>query len=101
MANPAYHSFLLEIEMIVDGVLFKERKDQTKTLNDEGVEESLLIHTRVIGERSYTAKQFIFDGEEDEEIIETDMTDSELENFKNEWEKKLGILTRFFQFFLD
>ena len=92
--------------MIVDGVLFKERKDQTKTLNDEGVEESLLIHTRVIGERSYTAKQFIieFDGEEDEEMIEmieTDMTDSELENFKNEWEKKLGILTRFFQFFLD
>ena len=56
MANPAYHSFLLEIEMIVDGVLFKERKDLTKTLNDEaGVEESHLIHTRVIGERSYTA----------------------------------------------
>ena len=95
--------------MIVDGVLFKERKDLTKTLNDEGVEESHLIHTRVIGERSYAAKKSITDREEEEEeMIETDMDDSQLENFKNEWEEKWnpsiredepGILTRFFQMF--
>ena len=108
MANQAHRSILLEHEMIVDGVLFKERKDMTKTLNDEGVEESHLIHTRVIGERSYTAKQSITDRKEEEEMIETDMDDSQLENFKNEWEEKWnpsiredepGILTRFFQTF--
>ena len=105
MANPAHRSILLDHQMIVDGVLMRERKDLTKTLNDEtGVEESHLTHTRVIGEKSYTAKQSITDGEEEEEIIETDMDDSELENFKNEWEEKWnptiqedepGILTRF------
>ena len=95
--------------MIVDGVLFKERKDLTKTLNDEGVEESHLIHTRVIGERSYTAIDFF-----DTEMIETDMDDSQLENFKNEWEEKSpiefdclmsredepGLLTRFIMDFI-
>ena len=95
--------------MIVNGVLMRERKDLVKTLNDEtGVEESHLTHTRVIGEKSYTAKQSITDGEEEEEIIETDMDDSELENFKNEWEEKWnptiqedepGILTRFSKIF--
>ena len=110
MANPAHRSILLDHQMIVDGVLMRERKDLTKTLNDEtGVEESHLIHTRVIGEKSYTAKQSITDGEEEEEMIETDMDDSELENFKNEWEEKWnpsiqedepGILTRFLLRFL-
>ena len=109
MSNPAHRSILLDHQMIVDGVLMRERKDLTKTLNNEtGVEESYLTHTRVIGEKSYTAKQSITDGEEEEEIIETDMDDSELENFKNEWEEKWnpsirddepGILTRFSKIF--
>ena len=56
---------------------------------------SYLNHTRVIGERSYSTKQsitfqdmnleYIPDGEE---MIETDMDGSELENFKREWEEK-------------
>ena len=88
----------------------RERKDLTKILNDEtGVEECHLTHTRVIGEKSYTSKQSISDGEKEEEMIETDMDDSELENFKNEWVEKWkpsiredepGILTRFFKIHL-
>ena len=88
----------------------RERKDLTKILNDEtGVEECHLTHTRVIGEKSYTSKQSITDGEKEEEMIETDMDDSELENFKNEWVEKWkpsiredepGILTRFFKIHL-
>ena len=106
MANPTHHSVLLDHQMIVDGVLMQEKKDLTKTLNDEtGVEESHLSHMRVIGDRSYTAKQSITDGEEKEEMIETKMDDCELENFKNEWEEKWnpsiredepGIFARFF-----
>ena len=89
MANPAHRSILLDHPMIVDGVLMRERKDLTKTLNDEtGVEESHLTHIRVIGEKSYTAKQSITDREEEEGMIETDMDDSKLEIFKNEWEEK-------------
>ena len=67
MVNPAHRSILLDHQMIVDGVLMRERKDLTKTLNDEtGVEESHLTHTRVIGEKSYS------DGQKEEEMIETD-----------------------------
>ena len=87
----------------------QERKDLTTTLNDEtGVKEIHLTHTRVIREKSFTSKQSITDGEKEEEMIETDMDDSELENFKNEWEEKWnpsiredepGILTRFFKIF--
>ena len=53
MANPTHRSVLLDHQMIVDGVLMREKKDQTKTLNDKsGVEESHLSHMRVIGEHS-------------------------------------------------
>ena len=89
MANPANRSILLDHQMIVDGVLMRERKDLVKTLNDEtGVEESHLTHTRFIGDKTFTAKKSITDGEEEEETIETEMDDSELENFNNEWEEK-------------
>ena len=45
MANPANHSILLDNQIIVDGVLMQEKKDLTKTLNDEtGVEESYFRH---------------------------------------------------------
>ena len=67
----------------------QEKKDLTKTLNDEtGEEESHLCHMRVIGERSYILKQSITDEDEKEEIIETDMDNDELEKFKNKWEEK-------------
>ena len=49
MANPAHRSIFLDYQKIVDGVLIRERKDLTKTLNDEtGVEESHLTHTRAV-----------------------------------------------------
>ena len=92
MANPAHRSILHPLtinQMIVNGVLMRERKDLVKTLNDEtGVEESHLTHTRVIGDKSYTSTQSMTDGEEWEEVIETNMDDSQLENFKNEWKEK-------------
>ena len=62
MANPTHRSVLLDHQMIVDGVLMREMKDLTKTLNDEtGVEEGNLSLIRVIGKRIYTAKQTITD----------------------------------------
>ena len=71
MANPP--TSLVDRQMIVDGVLLQEKKDLTKTLDDEtGVEESHLCHMRVMTEtindvllgdfshkRVYTAKESI------------------------------------------
>ena len=77
-------------QMAVDGVLMQEKKDLTRTLNDEtGLEESCLSHIRVIGERSYTSKSLITDEDGKEEMIETDMNNEGLEKFKNkELQKK-------------
>ena len=89
MANPANLSVLLDHQIIVDGVLMQEKKDLTRTLNDEtGLEESCLSHMRVIGERSYALKHSITNEDEKEEMIETNMNNDELEKFKNEWEEK-------------
>ena len=90
----------------------QEKKDLTRTLNDEtGLEESCLSHMRVIGERIYTSKHSITDEDEKEEMIETNMNNDELEKFKNEWEEKWipsiredesGILSRYsYQIFED
>ena len=60
----AYRSILLLDQMIVNGVLLQEKKDLTTTVNDEtGVKEIRLTHTRIIGQKSYTSKQSIIDGE--------------------------------------
>ena len=45
MANPI-RSILLEYQMIVDGVLLRERKELTKTLNETGIGEIHLTHWR-------------------------------------------------------
>ena len=99
MANPRHRSVLLDHQMIVDGVLIQEKKDWTKIQNDEtGVEESHLSHLRILGNRSFTAKRsgtcqhywLMYQ----EEMIETEMNDIELENFKNEWDTLLNPLFR-------
>ena len=76
-----HHSVLVDHQIIVDGVSMQERKDLTITHDETGLEECYLSHTRVIGDRSLTTKRAITDGEEKEESIETEMDDSELENF--------------------
>ena len=96
--NTPHPTNILERQKMVDGVIMREGIDVTNILNDEetGVERIYLTTTRAIGERKYTKKQplilrnilggdWIHGGEA---IIETDMNDSDLENFKNEWEEK-------------
>ena len=106
------------IDASFDAAMMTEKKDLIKILNYKtGLEESYFSHTRVIGDRSYIAKQSITDdgeagsGEGKEEMIQTDMNESDLENFKNEWKEKWkptisqpktredepGILDRFFK----
>ena len=87
MANAGHRSILVDHQMIVDGVPMRETEEWTINLNVEtGDEEIHMTRTRVIGERSYTAKKILLTDSQLE--IETDMDDSELENFMNEWEEK-------------
>ena len=94
--------------MIIDGVVFRERKDLEKVTNDEGVEESHLSHMRSIGDRKYIAKQRMVNGAIDgEETIETTMAPEELDDFKMEWDTKWnpsitesnGFMDSFFKIF--
>ena len=92
--------------MEVDGVIFHEHKELETTINEEGNKESVLSHTRAIGNRVYKAQQRVIDGEVREETCETQMAPEEIEDFKNEWdekwqpsivEKSTGIMRTFFK----
>ena len=115
MANQPPSLVLLDRQMIVDGVMMQEKIDLTKTVNETGVEERLLSHMKVMTQietdeygdfsytRVYTAKQSITDDRsgyridytaeqsctfDNGELVEQEVLDWELENFKNEWEEK-------------
>ena len=113
MANPNHCSVLNDRQMIINGIILRDKMEMTNSLNDGTVSiKCHLSQTRVIGDRSYTAKMIITEddgpdfGKVKEEVIETDMDDIELENFKDEWDEKWNrsirdnepnILTQFFQ----
>ena len=99
-------SVLLDHKLTVDGVIFHEHKELETTINEEGNKESVLSHTRAIGDRVYKAQQRVIDGEVREETCETQMAPEEIEDFKNEWdekwqppivEKSTGIMRTFFK----
>ena len=100
-------SVLLDHKLEVDGIIFHEHKELKTTINEEGNKESILSHTRAIGDRVYKAQQRVIDGEVKEETCETQMTTpEEIEDFKNEWdekwqpsivEKSTGIMRTFFK----
>ena len=99
-------SVLLDHKLEVDGIIFHEKKELETTINEEGNKESVLSHTRAIGDRVYKAQQRVIDGEVREETCETQMAPEEIEDFKNEWdekwqpsivEKSTGIMRTFFK----
>ena len=81
-------SVLLDHKLEVDGIIFHEHKELETTINEEGNKESVLSHTRAIGDRVYKAQQRVIDGEVREETCETQMAPEEIEDFKNEWDEK-------------
>ena len=52
--NQLHRSVLLDHEMVVDGVVLRERKELNNVADDEGNQQkSILIHTRFIGDKKY------------------------------------------------
>ena len=82
-------SVLLDHEMTVDGVKLRERKElQNMTDEETSEEKSILIHTRFIDGKKYEVQQVSVKNEIIEEIIDTDLNDDEIKQFKEEWEEK-------------
>ena len=87
--NQLHRSVLLDHEMVVDGVILRERKELNNVTDDESNQvKSFLIHTRFIGDKKYEVQQVAADDDIVEEIVETDLSDEEIGKFKEEWEEK-------------
>ena len=89
MENQTHRNVLMEHEMVVDGVILCESKEQHYAINDQsGQAEQILKHSRWIGDKKYTVKQTVFDGEVIFEAVDTNIDDDQIEEFKQEWEEK-------------
>ena len=85
--NQLHRSVLLDHEMVVDGVILRERKELNNVTDDESNQvKSIPIHTRFIGDKKYEVQQVAADDDIVEEIVETDLSDEEIGKFKEEWE---------------
>ena len=101
MENQRQLDIMSDHEMIVDdengqGVIFREKKE-LKRVTSESLEcgtvekdDQTLIHTRSIGTKEYIVKK-VANQDDDcgaKEIMETNMTEEEVEAFHSEWNKK-------------
>ena len=91
MENQSNNSILFDYELEVDGVIYRE----LKSLNRKVIQKSWrwkevqeLVHTRYIGDRSYTVKKIDSEDEETEEVVEeNNMTSLEVATFQEDWSK--------------
>ena len=90
MENLSNNSILYDYELEVDGVIYRELKSLNREIIQDGLdagkEEQVLVHTRSIGDKSYTVKKV--EDEETEEVVEEyNMTCLEVTNFQEDWSK--------------
>ena len=89
MENQSNNSILFDYELEVDGVIYRELKSLNREVIQDGLEvpgagkeEQVLVHTRYIGDKSYTVKKIDLEDEETEEVVEeNNMT------FQEDWSK--------------
>ena len=78
-----------EHELMVDGVIFGERKEMIKTSIDSDDVKTLLVHTKFIGDEDYLkVTQSLKNGELEDEKIDSNLSDEDIENFKKQWENE-------------
>ena len=77
-----------EKKLVVDGISFHEHKEVKTTING-GKKETVISHSRAIGDRVYKTQQRVIDGEVRETTCQMgQMGPREFEDFKNEWDEK-------------
>ena len=78
-------------EMKVDGYHLVERKQKTNfnpNASDDTPKMTIIIHSRSIDDRCYDVQETLTEGmDEAEQVIETEMTQEELERFEEDWSK--------------
>ena len=95
MENQSNNSILFDYELEVDGVIYRELKSLNREVIQDGLEvpgagkeEQVLVHTRYIGDKSYTVKKIDLEDEETEEVVEeNNMTCLEVGTFQEDWSK--------------
>ena len=92
MERPNDHVFTSTQELLVDGRQLIEKKQKT-LMHANGIETGLvLVHERTIDDKSYKVTEIIDDltyrcccSDDDEIEIETEMTENEVKQFKEDW----------------
>ena len=80
-------SIVSEHELMVNGILFQERKEMVKTSN-ESEDKTRMVHIRRIGDEDFLkVTQTVENGEVAEET-DSNLENEAIENFKNEWENE-------------
>ena len=88
----SHHSVLSDHQLEVDGVIYRELKTLNGVVSqdgpDAGKDEQVLVHTRSIGDKSYTVKKSDPSNEETEEVVEgNNWTSDEKRAFLEDWDK--------------
>ena len=88
----SHHSVLSDHQLEVDGVIYRELKTLNGVVSqdgpDAGKDEQVLVHTRSIGDKSYTVKKSDPSNEETEEVVEgNNWTSDEKHAFLEDWDK--------------
>ena len=83
-------------EITMDGIQFKELKE----FKDMSNYDYWIIHTRVIGDSRYSILKLVDkeNGEVKEEHIDTNMIDSQLDEFKENWNDFVTAILKSVQF---
>ena len=72
--------------MVVEGILLKERKEQSASLSDLEEGKLVMTHTRWIGNKSLIVHTVIANREEKKRVLKTDMTEKEVQDFMQKWQ---------------
>ena len=87
--NQLHRSVLLDHEMVVDGVVLRERKELNKVADDEGNQQkSVLIHTRFIGDKKYEVQLVAVGNDVVRVNVVTNLADEDISKFNEEWGEK-------------
>jgi len=81
---------LMEHELAIDGVTLKETKEMfTEHSSNTGDKDQVtLVHTRMIGNRAYQVRETKEDDRVVDTVVNTTMSEEEVETFEKEWKEK-------------
>jgi len=80
---------LMEHELVVDGVTFREAKEMSTVHDSSGTTDKvILVHTRMIGDQAYQIRETKEGGKVVDATINTTMSEEEVESFEKEWQEK-------------